>query len=333
MDEIYLLKNGSLYNIKENSALRMLNPVDVGDVVNSGGKFQLIIDDSYFFYVYVGKLSVNHKKVRSMIGNYIQSMFPQELFADFTIYNNKGVYVAMLFRKELKEYIKDNVELFRKARRLTTMFCELFQRYDTFLFTDGVRVYERREDSVELLSSTPEGTLTAGEVIYDMLPLGADIPLPEVRRSRESLNKNQMLIAAVAICYVLFLLSGIVQNMAESKRLAGYEKQLSDLYVKAGVSDNPDPYGILLSRAERRQFAPFRALDVIKALGSGVIPEISLESMNLNERTMRIEGFAKDFAEMEKLKTSLESALRKQITVEDSRQAGDRIRFTIRYEI
>jgi hypothetical protein len=311
----------------------MLNPIPTEDVLNSGNRFHLIIDDSYFFYLYVGKLSINRKKIRAMVGNYIQSMFPPDLFADFTVYDNKGVYVAMLYRNEFKELIDENIELFRKARRISTMFAELFIRYDTFLFTDGIRVYERKTESVDILSATPEGTLSLNEVIGDMLPLRSDISLPNVRKRREALNKNQTLVAVIAACYILFLLSGIVSNMAENKRLAAYEKQLSSLYAQAGVSNSPDPYGVLLSRAERRQPAPFRALDVINILGAGVIDEITLDSISLNERMIRIEGFAEDFAEMEKLKTSLESKLRKQITVEDSRQSGDRIRFTIRYDI
>jgi hypothetical protein len=329
-EEIYLLKGTSLYSVVGDSALRTVTPIAIDEVTNS--RYQLIIDDSSFFYVYIGKLSVSRKKVRAVIGNYLQSLFPADLFADFTYYEDKGVYIALLYRKEFQEFATSEIELFRKARRISTVFCELVSRYETFLFTDGARVYEKKEDGLESLASTPEGTLTSVDLIAEMIPLKADIALPGIKRSREAMNKYQALIATVACCYILFLAAGIIGNMAESKRLAGYERQLQELYEKAGVASSPDPYGILISRSDRKLMAPYRVMDVLNSLGAAVTPDIKIDLMSLNEKTMRIEGFAPDFAAMEALKSSMESTLKKPVTIDDSRQSGEQIKFTIRYE-
>ena len=55
--------------------------------------------------------------------------------------------------------------------------------------------------------------------------------------------------------------------------------------------------------------------------------------LSLNDRgVVRIEGFTKDFSKMDILRASLENNLKKPITIEESRQVEDQVKFVIRYE-
>ncbi len=336
-DEIYLLKNGAIYSLGDYAGDSRLvrrsdGPYAISEIMERNERFHLVIDDSYFFYVAVGKLSVSRKKIRNVIENYLQSEFPMDLFSGFAIEENKGFYTALVFRSDLGELIASEAAFFRKARKISTPFCEVAARYPTFLFTDGNRVYQKKEDALETLSDKPEGTLQASDMWSELLPLKCDVQLPGIQKNREALKGYQTLIVVVAVCYLLFLASGIIGVMAASRSASFYESQLDAYYTQAGVIDSADPYGTLISKAQRSVLAPFRVMDVMKNLGEAIPAEVRVESFSINEKTVRIDGFTKDFEEMETLKTTLENKLKKKITVEDSRQAGDQIKFIIRYE-
>ncbi|MDR0453218.1 MAG: hypothetical protein LBH05_00230 [Deferribacteraceae bacterium] len=336
-EDIYLLKNGMLYGISgysEDSRLihRHAGPFSISEILDRDRRFQLVIDDSYFFYVTVGKLNISRRKTRNVIENYLQSAFPMDLFSGFAVEENKGIYTALVFRSDLYNLMSDETVFFRKARKISTPLSEVSARYPTFLFNDGSRVYQKREDALETMSSKPEGTLQADDMWNELLPLKCEVQLPGIQKSRDEIKGYQRLIIVIAVCYILFLLSGITGIMSDSRSLKFYENQLQDYYAQADVVNSADPYGTLISRAQRSVLAPFRVMDIIKNIGDVLPKDTMIESVTVNEKMVKLEGFVKDFAGMETLKTTLESKLKKKITIDDSRQTGDQIKFTVRYE-
>lgn len=300
--------------------------------MDKGARFGLLIDDSAFFYVYVGKIGVNAKKARTVISNYLQSIFPVDMFAGFAVLEDKGTYVALVYRSEFAAFLEEEAHFFRAARKISTVLCEAFVRYDSFFYTDGQRVYEKGEQGLEIVPSAPDKALKASDLQDDVIPLKCDIELPGIKRTADPLSGTRTALIFAAVCYLLFLASQIMGVMAENKSMKSYEAVLNGYYEKAGVADSADPYGLLRSRVSKNGNIPFRVMDVLNELGKAVDAEIEVDSLTLNERLVRIEGFAKDFAGMEKLKSGMESHLNKAVTVEDSRQSGELVKFIIRYE-
>jgi len=336
-EEVYLLKDGALYNLtdySEESRLvhRFAGPFSISEIAGASERFQLVIDDSYFFYVAVGKLSVSRRKVRNVIDNYLRSAFPMDIFAGFAVVENKGFYTALVYRSDLYDLIINETVFFRKAKKISTPLCEVSARYPTFLFTDGSKVYQKKEEALEILNDKPEGTLQASDIWHELLPLKCDIQIQGVQKSRDALKGYQRMVMVIAVCYLLFLATGITGIMSDSRSAKFYEKQLQGHYTEAGVADMADPYGTLISRAQRSIIAHFRVMEIIKNIGDAIPDDVRIESFSVNEKTVKMDGFAKDFAVMEKLKTALENKLKKNVTVDDSRQAGEQIKFIIRYE-
>jgi hypothetical protein len=327
-DEIYVLKQGALHSI--NSRLGV--PLSFEEIEHGRARYQLLIDDSYFFYIAIGKLSVSRKKLNTVVANYLQSLFPMDLFAGFALENKNGFYTALIYKQEFADLLREHGQLFRMARKISTAFCELSSRYESFLFTDNSRVYEKDGNKIDLLQATPAGTLRADDIYGDILPFKTEISLRGVKAT--DMYRHYKLAGIFAgVCYLLFLASGIMDVQAVKKLDGAYQAQLEEYYAQAGVAESADPYGSLRAQVEQRPLAPFRVLDILHSLGQAVPESLNIEHFNINERLIRIEGFTTDFAQMEQLIASMEERLQKKVTLEDSRQAEDgQIKFVIRYE-
>ncbi len=326
MADVYLLKDGALYNLSSGSSL----PLNIDEVHD--GDYQLFIDDAYFFYVQVGKLNLSRKKVRPVVENYLQSVFPLELFSGFALFENKNEFTALVYRDTLSTLLEQHKSFFCGAKKISTAFCELSIRYNDFIFYDGAKTYMKKGSMLEVLAETSNEAIKASDLWDELIPLKTSIDIPGIKKEKAPVNNYVSAAIVIGVCYIFFLMAQVVSVMADKKVENQLNARLTKYYEQLKVDDKADPYGTLISMAQRQVIAPFRILNLLNDLGNSVPKTIQIESLSVNERLARVEGYGRDFAAIEELKKSLDIKLKKQTTLEESRQIDDRVKFVIRYE-
>ena len=321
---LYLLKNGKLYE-----------PGDFTETPYSlkaaRGKYDLVLDDSYFFYLSMGKLNINPKKARAVAVNFLRSRFPAELFAGFAMSEVKGEYILLIYNEAFAEILKENPVLFKMAARVSTVFCELSARYEGFSFTDGTRVYMKNGEELDLLAEIQENTLIAREVWDTVTPMKADVHFEGIKR--ETPYKKYIFPAAVlVVCYFCFLFAGVFDVLSLSKTEQNASKVLEDLYTKAGVLNTVNPQNELSKRAAEGNLAPFKIMAVLDNIGKSFSANISIETFNVSDTVVRFEGLTRNYADIEAFKNMLQTQTKKTVTIESSQEVEGTVRFTMRFE-
>jgi hypothetical protein len=325
MDNLYLVSSGLIYNLREDRHGRRI-PVSPEDM----GEYRVILADEYFFYLRVGKLNVKKRKVAAVIENYLNSIFPMELFGGFIISENKGVYTALIYKREFLEHIASLSEFLNRAKKISTAFCELSQNYDEFIFQAGDRFYESKGETLTVIPPAKEA-ISADDYLEGLGQIKCDLDLPLLRRSKGGIKGYYKAIAAFAAAFLLFIGGNFLTLTAAKKSEKELSAQLTELYKAAGVEGEADPYGAL-GKLIRQESAPrFSGLAILSAAGAAAGESITLETFSVNDRSVRLEGKAADFAAVENMVKGMEDSLKKAINLEDSRQAEDKIAFTVRY--
>jgi hypothetical protein len=324
MDATFLLKNGRLYEPGDVTE----SPVSIDEI---NGRYQLLLEDEAFFYISMGKSAISRKKLRAVAANFIRGQFPADLFAGFALCEISGEVLILLYTEAFGEFIKNNSALFRNASKISTVFCELTARYESFTFTDNKAIYEKAPGTVTQLSSETPGTLRAKEMYEAILPLKTDLNFEGIKR--EAAVRNYAVGAvALGICYLFFMLAGVFQIAGLSKQANLATAELNRYYQEAGVENSGDPYGVLRERASKGKLAPYKILSVLHSTGTAASGDITLENITVNDAVVRFEGSTATFAAVEEFKISLEKTLKKAVSLDESREAGGKVRFVMRFE-
>jgi hypothetical protein len=326
MNSLYLVKNGLVYNLLE-EGLRRTIPIDYN---MAAGDYHVLISDDYFFYTRIGKLNVKKRKVGSVAENYLAAAFPMELLGGFILFENKGVYTALVYKQEFLEHIAPLQNFLNRAKKISTAFCELSKSYDDFIFNAGDRFYSIKEESLTVIS-TAENAATIDDCLYALKGLKCDLDIPMTKRGQTGFKRYYMSAAAFALSF-LFFLAGNIFTLADAKKK---EKELSarlvELYTAAGVAEEKDPYGALVKLSGEQRETRLFPLNILNIAAEAAGSAVTFETLSINDRAVRIEGKAENYAAVDDMVKNLEKTLRKQVNLEDTRQNGDKVIFTARY--
>jgi hypothetical protein len=318
------VKDGLIYNLRE-EGLRATIPV-TSEIT---GDYHVLLSDDYFFYTRVGRLNVKKRKIRAVAENYLAAIFPMDLLGGFVLFDNKGVYTALIYKPEFAELAESLSGFLNRAKKISTAFCELSVNYEDFVFKTRERFYESKGETLTVIASA-ENAATAEDCFYSLKGLKCDLDIPFTDRGKNNLKAHYKLLIAVAAAFLLFL-GGNILNLADAKKTEqALSEELERLYTAAGVAAETDPYGTLVKLSNTQNQSSLSPLNTLST-ASEAAKDITFEIFSINERLVRIEGKAENFAAVDDLVKNLEKSLQKQINLEDTRQNGDKVVFTARY--
>jgi hypothetical protein len=323
--EVFLLKDGELYSNKHAESPVSLSDLEAGS--------RLLIDDKYFFYVGLGKLSIGKSKSHPIVANYLQSLFPMDILSGFLVFEYKGEYIALIYKENFAALLENYRDVFKKAKKISTILCELSTLYSSFQFTDGQTCYEKKMEGLDIIiPENAQNVLSQNDFWLEASELKNDLSLPNIERGKAKTKGYKTIGVLTTIIYIFFL-GGLLLALHGLKLTeAALSEKLSALYTEVGLANVQDPFKELENMTKSQSAAPFRSLDMLSIIGEAISKEITVDSLTVSERVVRIEGFANDFAGVESLKTDMFNRLKKEVTLDETRQLGDRVKFTMRYE-
>ncbi|MDR2400295.1 MAG: hypothetical protein LBD73_01420 [Deferribacteraceae bacterium] len=325
MDNLYFVKDGLIYNLREEGARRTL-PI----TPDISGDYSVLLSDDYFFYTRVGKLNVKKRKVGAIAENYLSAAFPMDLLGGFILFENKGVYTALIYKQEFLEHASALQNFLNRAKKISTAFCELSKNYSEFIFSTGERFYSIKDNALTVVASA-ENAATIEDCIYSLKSLKCDLNIPLTKRIKAGF-KGYYKAAAVFALSFLFFLGGNIFSLSDAKRKEKeLSAQLAELYASAGVAGERDPYGALTKLSNNQSEATLSPLGILTVTAEAAGADIAFDTFSINDRSVRIEGKAANFASVDSMVKNLERSLQKQINLEDTRQNGDKVTFSVRY--
>jgi len=124
--KIIYLKKGKFY-LKNN---QNLEEIELDILKNM--EYQLLIDDSYFFYESIDMPATNKKKQLAIIKNFLLVNYPEELITHFNFINIKQLILIYIMTDKLFQLVENNKEFFLNANKISTPFIESLHMFDGF---------------------------------------------------------------------------------------------------------------------------------------------------------------------------------------------------------
>ncbi len=298
-------------------------------------KYSLLIDDEYLFYMSMPKVNVTGKKLTAIVKNFVSTKLPGEdisLLAFLVLGNS---IVITIISERFKEIITSHMLMFSNAIKVSSPFIELISRYSDFIYFDGNKIYEIKDNSISNKSTYEDVALNSEQFIEDMDGLLNNIRFPFVKK-KSRLHNFPMLLPAVSLAslYLIFVIGNIISVSKYKKIEAEYSTMLSTIYTETGVAGTADPYGVLLSRANKKNisFDGERLIKILDEISTVPKEDIQLESFSYRDKSFRVNGIAKDFTVLEKFEKEMEIKTKEEVTITDSKTSQNGVVFSLRYE-
>lgn len=307
--------------------------VGVEEVAHDHNKLGVLIDDSYFFYIGMDFIPLTGKKLQAVITNYLQSSFPPEMVANFSYSVIHGTIIIYLLKKELIDIITSNNIAFTNTKKLSTPLLESVAKYEEFAFQVGDTIYKKENRKLIISNGEAGAPINAEIYLENAREITQHISLPGV--IKKSVAKLPLFapILLLSVIYFAFLIGGIFEVVAASKVKKAYEAELNKVFMAAGVDKTADPYGVLLQRYKAIGGAGSTesTLSTLKVLEAAAIEGVRLETLSIKDNDVKVIGSADSFAKVDEMKRAFEIALKKAVQIDDTRQVGNNITFTLHY--
>ena len=328
-----------IYYLKDNK-LKLLNSTlssefELEAEIPLPQKYSLLIDDEYLFYMSMPKINATGKKLTAIVKNFVSTKLPGEdtTLLSFLVLGNSIIIV--IISERFKEIITSHMPMFSNAIKVTTPFIESISRYSDFIYSDGNKIYEVKDNSIGNKATSEDVALNSEQFIEDMDGLLNNIRFPFVRK-KSRLHNFPMLLPAVSLLalYLIFVIGNIVSVSKYKKIESKYSAMLNTIYTEAGVAGTADPYGILLSKAGRKnnKFDGDRLIKILDEISTVPKEDITLESFSYRDKSFRVNGVAKDFTVLEKFEKEMETKTKEEVTITDSKTSENGVVFSLRYE-
>lgn len=330
-ENIYYLKDDTIFKLNDGGGK---HSVSLGEVLESSEKMSLLIDDKYLFYIGMENVSVSGRKLYDIAKNYLSMTLPGEMIKSFGVYQTKGVTVIFIVSEALVELIKNNKELFDLAKKVSTPFFEMTLRYEDFVFSDGERFYKKSGSTIVMAPQNGSDFITSSDLFDEITEVKNSIKLPGVAASQFSKAPLALPIAALAVCYLLFVIGGVVSSVSLSKLSGYYDDNLNKIYEQLGVAKAKDPYGMLVfkSKASSDSGGGKRALEILEDISGVAVDGVKLTTFSIRDKSVRVDGSANDFAQVDALKKQMEEKLKIDVTMDDTKKTAKGVTFVMKYE-
>ncbi len=321
----------------------------------------VIPDRFFFFYQPRGLQGKSRKHLRSGAELQIRHLFPAPAPGEDVGVMDTGTDILGYFRNAgLEEFLEKQRENLALANTITTPFllgrAVMFSREThawtlhypgesrilsihgqlEYFFGDeeelqqraGIHGLEEEPEHVQLDDLIQD--LRLGNVPWNRFRLA----LPELEEERGETSVLFRAAAAVLFIGLLFCGGEFVRYQSLESQRSQWANALGSLYAEAlGPDYGPDPYGMLMYRADQAGSRDERGLDFVDFLGrlSRAAPEdLQVQSISLRADSGTVQATIRDYDQMERFLESLEASENYDFTLDQADSSGERVRMTLR---
>jgi hypothetical protein len=302
-------------------------PVDAAAVSAMKSGYNLIIDDSSFFYTGMEFPQAPKRKTDMFIRNYLSTQFPAELTAGFAYMKKGDNFLIAMLKPDFAEN-GSVMSVLNKAGRITSPLAIRYGTTDTFVHTYADTSIQSEDGIITHIEKQGQNSPKPTQV-----PSAAALTVPFVKAPKAALNQYKTPLIALAVCYALFVLGLWFRFAYHDNKVERAEAMLNRIYQQAGVADKADPYGQLKFKAEKAGGgASFATLAILEQISRAQSERITANSIDIKSNSVVYEGITTDYAFIEDFRKQLKKATGKEINLLDTKKQDGNITFTVRFQ-
>lgn len=323
--KIIYLKKGNFYlKNKQN-----LEEISLDYLENM--EYQLLIDDSYFFYESIDMPATNKKKQFAIIKNFLLVNYPEELISHFNFINIKQLVLIYIITEKLFQLVENYKEIFSNANKISTPFIESLHMFDNFNYKIDNMTYQIINNQIQHIAATDDEIKTADDIIEKLDELNENLNIIKKDRSFAIAKSMQIPITIILISYIIFIVGDILRVNAIKKYLNKHENLLVEIYRSAGVIDSNDPYGSLISKTRNTTKLNNRLVLLnIEYISKSIDNQTIIDSLNIRKDSVRFDGITKDYSSLESFTTKLKEYTKKNVSILNTKKEEEHISFSLR---
>ena len=323
--KIIYLKKGKFY-LKNN---QNLEEIELDILKNM--EYQLLIDDSYFFYESIDMPATNKKKQLAIIKNFLLVNYPEELITHFNFINIKQLILIYIMTDKLFQLVENNKEFFLKANKISTPFIESLHMFDGFNYKINNMIYQIVNNQILHITATDDEIKTAEDIIEKLAELNENLNIIKKDTTFAIAKSMQIPIIILLISYLIFIAGDILRVRAIQKYFNKHEILLEEIYRSAGVIDSKDPYGSLISKTRNSANLNNRSvLLYIEYISKSIDNQTIIDSLNIRRDSVRFDGITKDYSSLESFTTKLKEYTKKNVSILNTKKEEEHISFSLR---
>lgn len=319
-----LLTGGSDFFILTDAAK---TPVDQAAVLSMKSGYNLIIDDTSFFYTGMEFPQAPKRKTDMFIRNYLASQFPAELTSVFAYMKKGDNFLICMLKPDLTEN-RNMMSVLNKAGRVTSPMAIRYGTTDTFVHTYADTSIQSEDGIITHIEKQGQNSPKPTQV-----PASSALTIPFVKAPKAALGEYKFHIIALAAIYALFVLGLWFRYAYQDNKVQRAEGMLNRIYQQAHVADTSDPYGQLKFKAEKAGGgASFETLAILEQISRAQSERITANSIDIKNRSVVYEGVTSDYAFIEDFRKQLKKETGKEINLLDTKKQDGNITFTLRFQ-
>lgn len=303
---------------------RAKSPLDAVSAMSMKSGYDLVLDDSLLFYTSME--FPQKRKPDAFIQNWLAAGFPAE-YTNLYGYIRKGDRLLIsLFSPKIAED-RSISKIMEKAGRVASPMSIKYSSEDSFSHSYGTA--SLRVDDGAVVHVPFEGDIS--KKTFRVTDASA-ILLPFSPKKLSGLKSYALPAAVLLICYLLFVTGSYLRLGYHTKRLAAAEQMLQSVYERAGVADSPDPFGLLMFKAQKSSGSEtYKNMKIIETLSRAQSDRITAVSVEIKNGQTVYEGISEDYAYIDDFKKQMTRELGRSISITDTRKGDNGISFTARF--
>lgn len=291
--------------------------------------FSLLVSDKYFIHETVRPKIPSSSKSGLLVKNYITGIYPEEMVKSFFSVNYSDNTLILLGKKTFDEVFFKYKDIFKKALKISTPAVEALKKQQTSSFyfgnyslkTDGNILYE--SNSEEKTESFPE----IPEKILCSLIGKNDFNFTDYRKIFPTF-------ILLAMSLLLFGIGKHFEMRIPFQKLKNIESRIDEIYKMAGIEKDSDPYGKILYMAKKMKLPDkIMLMPLMEKISTSFDENDLVESLQLRDNSLNIEGKTKDFKTLDTIKNNLVKNFSDKVEIINTKIQKSYITFSLKVQL
>lgn len=291
--------------------------------------FSLLVSDKYFIHETIRPKIPSSSKSSLLVKNYLTGIYPEEMIKNFFSVNYSDSTLILLGKKSFDEVFLKYKEIFKKALKISTPAVEALKKQQKSSFycgnywlkTDGTILYElNKGQKAESFPEIPE------EILCSLMGKN-DFNFTDYRK----------IFPTFILLTVPLLLFGIGKHFemrTPFQKLKNIEYRIDEIYKLAGVEKDSDPYGKILYMANKMKLPDkIMLMPIMEKVSTSFDKNDLVESLQLRDNSLNIEGKTKDFKTLDTIKNNLVKNFSDKVEIINTKIQKNYITFSLKVQL
>ncbi len=343
-DEIFLYSSGA----------EKPKPLSLKSLEGLKPGYILLIPDSLITLIETNIEPQKKRRLNQMVRLYLEGLAPDEqIKEDDFCYLMTSPVIACLYTRRFKESAKRLKTLFEKASLITTpsavavtaMKGTFFLKTEKTCLIKDAQGFIHIQGDVEgydgealenIIDLNEEGYQRIVEMVVGLYKGGTlkriNIKKALTGEKRGVLSTVKWDLVIWSVLYLLFVSALILRVMPVKREMAVYEKEIEEVYKKAGLQGESDPYGMLLFKVKKLKDSMTVGAEPLKIMlkvTEAFSERATVESLSLGREYLRIKGKAESLEALDRAIGMLKKGLKMDFKTESAKVEKEGVSFSI----